>query len=161
MPELLYVLGGLLVILLIIILIKTLTFKDKTNFKTQGQDIQWEKDDIVYKLGELIKIPTISYEDTSLIDFTQYERYIEKVKELYPTVFKYCEYEQTKDYALIFKLKGESSEKPTVLMAHYDVVPVTEGWEHDPFLGEVVDGYLYGRGTLETKNNMECVLSSI
>lgn len=161
MPELLYVLGGLLVTLIIVILIKTLTFKDKTNFKTQGQDIQWEKDDIVYKLGELIKIPTISYEDTSLIDFTQYERYIEKVKELYPNVFKYCEYEQTKDYALIFKLKGESSEKPTVLMAHYDVVPVTEGWEHDPFLGEVVDGYLYGRGTLDTKNTMACVLSSL
>ena len=26
-------------------------------------------------------------------------------------------------------------------MAHYDVVPVTNGWKHDPFLGEVVDGY--------------------
>ena len=24
-------------------------------------------------------------------------------------------------------------------MAHFDVVPVTEGWDHDPFLGEVVD----------------------
>ena len=151
MPEVIYVILGLIVLLIIVLLIRTLTFKDKTNFKTQGKEIEWEKDDIVYKLGQLIKIPTISYEDRELIDFTQYTKYIEKVKELYPTVFERCEFEQTKDLALIFKLKGESSEKPTVLMAHYDVVPVTEGWDHDPFLGEVVDGYLYGRGALDTK----------
>ena len=161
MPEILYAILALLVVLIIVLLIRTLTFKDKTNFKTQGQEIEWEKDDIVYKLGQLIKIPTISYEDRELIDFTQYTKYIEKVKELYPNVFKYCEFEQTEDLALIFKLKGKSSEKPTVMMAHYDVVPVTEGWDHDPFLGEVVDGYLYGRGALDTKNTMACVLSAL
>ena len=63
MPEILYAILALLVILIIVLLIRTLTFKDKTNFKTQGQEIEWEKDDIVYKLGQLIKIPTISYED--------------------------------------------------------------------------------------------------
>lgn len=161
MPEVLYVILGLLVLLIIILIVKASLFKDKTNFQTQGKEIEFEKDDVVYKLGELIKIPTISYEDTSQIDFKQYERYIEKVKELYPNVFKYCEYHQTEDYALFFKLKGKSSEKPTVLMAHYDVVPVTEGWEHDPFLGEVVDGYLYGRGTLDTKNTMACALCAL
>ena len=60
-----------------------------------------------------------------------------------------------------FYLKGKSSEKPNLLMAHYDVVPVTDGWDHDPFLGEVVDGYLYGRGTLDTKNTMACALSAL
>ena len=88
MPEILYAILALLVVLIIVLLIRTLTFKDKTNFKTQGQEIEWEKDDIVYKLGQLIKIPTISYEDRELIDFTQYTKYIEKVKELYPNVFK-------------------------------------------------------------------------
>ena len=46
-------------------------------------------------------------------------------------------------------------------MAHYDVVPVTEGWDHDPFLGEVVDGYLYGRGAIDTKCTMACALSAL
>ena len=46
-------------------------------------------------------------------------------------------------------------------MAHYDVVPVTDGWKHDPFLGEVVDGYLYGRGSLDTKVTMACILSAL
>ena len=56
---------------------------------------------------------------------------------------------------------GTSHREPTVLMAHYDVVPVTEGWDHDPFLGEIVDGYLYGRGAIDTKCTMACALSAL
>ena len=103
----------------------------------------------------------MSYEDKSKIDFTEYQKYIDKVKELYPLVFERCEFTQTKEYAIKLKLKGQSSDNPTVLMAHYDVVPVTEGWKHDPFLGEVVDGSLYGRGTFDTKCTMACALSAL
>lgn len=41
---------------------------------------------------------------------------------------------------------------PIVMMAHQDVVPVEgQDWEHDPFGAEVVDGQIWGRGTLDTK----------
>ena len=153
-------LGALIVLLLLIIIIKALCFKDKTNYNI---DIPFEsnKDDIVSKLGELIKIQTVSHEDRNEIDFSKFQEYIDKTKELYPTVFEKCEFTQTKEYAIKLKLKGLSDEKPTVLMAHYDVVPVTDGWKHDPFLGEVVDGYLYGRGSLDTKVTMACILSAL
>ena len=159
--EILIGVGILFLTLVLVLVIKALCFKDKTNYRVNAKELDIEKDDVVYKLGELIKIPTVSYEDESLVDFSQYDRYLEKVKELYPTVFEKCEFEYTKDRVLKFKLKGKSSEKPTVLMAHYDVVPVTEGWEHDPFLGEVVDGYLFGRGALDTKNTMACALCAL
>lgn len=151
---------GAFILLVLILLIKTLLFNDKTNYQ-RNIEINVDHDDVVSKLGELIKIATVSDLDKEKIDFSKFAEYIEKVKELYPIVFEKCEFTQTKEYALKFKLKGESSEKPTVLMAHYDVVPVTEGWDHDPFLGEVVDGYLYGRGTLDTKNTMVCCLSAL
>ena len=154
-----YVLIGIALIVIILI-VKTLLFTDKTNYKKKVE-IDDEHDDVVSKLAQLIKIPTVSYEEKEKIDFSKFQEYIEKVKELYPLVFEKCEFTQTKEYALKFKLKGVSSEKPTVLMAHYDVVPVTDGWEHDPFLGEVVDGYLYGRGTLDTKCTMACALSAL
>jgi carboxypeptidase PM20D1 len=158
--EILIGLGIALLLLIIIILIKTLLFIDKTDY---NKIVPFDKkdDDIVYKLGELLKIPTISYEDKNLIDFDVFQRYINRVKELYPTVFKVCEFEQTAEYAIKLKLKGDSSENPTVLMSHFDVVPVTDGWDHDPFLGEVVDGYLYGRGALDTKCTMACALSAL
>ena len=161
MEDALIIIGCILIVLVVICIIKAILFVDKTDYNKQGEEIKFEKDDIVNKLGELIKIPTISYEDETLIDYTVYHQYIDKVKELYPNVCKSCEYELTKDLVLKFKLKGKSSDKPTVLMAHYDVVPVTEGWELNPFLGKVVDGYLYGRGTLDTKNTMACALSAL
>lgn len=153
-------LGAALALLIVIILIKAATFKDNTDYYKKD-DVNFKKDDVVYKLGELLKIKTVSHEDVSLTDFSKFQEYIDKTKEFYPLVFSKCEFAQTKEYAIKLKLKGKSSEKPTVLMAHYDVVPVTEGWDHDPFLGEVVDGYLYGRGAIDTKCTMICALSAL
>ena len=43
---------------------------------------------------------------------------------------------------------------PTVaLNAHGDVVPPGEGWRHDPYAGEVVDGRMYGRATAVSKSD--------
>jgi acetylornithine deacetylase/succinyl-diaminopimelate desuccinylase-like protein len=53
--------------------------------------------------------------------------------------------------ALVARLPG-SSGRTIVLMSHSDVVPaVATEWSHPPFAAEVVDGKLYGRGTLDTK----------
>ena len=158
--EILIGLGIAIVVLIAIILIRALLFVDKNDYnKKVPFDVA--DDNIVYKLGEMLKVPTISYEDSSLIDYDVFHKYIELVQKLYPKVFEKCEYELTKELVIKLKLKGESSERPTVLMSHYDVVPVTEGWDHDPFLGEVVDGYLYGRGALDTKCTMACALSAL
>jgi acetylornithine deacetylase/succinyl-diaminopimelate desuccinylase-like protein len=43
---------------------------------------------------------------------------------------------------------------PTIaLNSHGDVVPPGEGWTHDPYGGEVVDGKMYGRATAVSKSD--------
>ena len=39
------------------------------------------------------------------------------------------------------------------LNAHGDVVPPGEGWTHDPFGAEIVDGWMYGRGVAVSKSD--------
>src|SRR4030065_489270 len=47
---------------------------------------------------------------------------------------------------------GGTEEPGLVLIHHMDVVPArAEEWSVPPFSAEVRDGYLYGRGTLDTK----------
>lgn len=151
---------GLFVFLLMVIIIRALLFKDKRSYYKET-NFNYQEDDIVNKLGTLIKIPTISHPNEIDIDFTQFDLLIETTKKLYPTVFTKCEHEITKERAIRIKVSGKSSEKPTVLMAHYDVVPVTDEWDYNPFLGEVVGDSLYGRGAVDTKSTMACALSAL
>ena len=37
------------------------------------------------------------------------------------------------------------------VIGHLDVVPAGNGWSRDPYGGEIEDGRIYGRGTLDDK----------
>ncbi len=53
---------------------------------------------------------------------------------------------------LVARLKGTGQGQPLLLMVHIDVVPAEpDQWKHPPFGGVIDDGYLYGRGALDTK----------
>jgi succinyl-diaminopimelate desuccinylase len=47
------------------------------------------------------------------------------------------------------------------IYSHMDVVPPGEGWTHDPFGGEVVDGKIYGRGAADMKGNIAPLLTAL
>jgi acetylornithine deacetylase/succinyl-diaminopimelate desuccinylase-like protein len=51
------------------------------------------------------------------------------------------------------RLKGSGKKKAIVLLNHIDVVPAqAKDWKYPPFSGEIHDGELWGRGTLDMKN---------
>jgi acetylornithine deacetylase/succinyl-diaminopimelate desuccinylase-like protein len=56
--------------------------------------------------------------------------------------------------SLVARIEGTDPKAPTVcLCGHTDVVPVTaEGWRHDPFGGEIIDGEVWGRGAVDMLN---------
>ncbi|MDY6878599.1 MAG: M20/M25/M40 family metallo-hydrolase, partial [Chloroflexota bacterium] len=54
---------------------------------------------------------------------------------------------------LIGRIEGCEPLKPLVLNHHMDVVPADPAqWSHPPFGGEVAEGYVWGRGALDTKD---------
>ena len=54
---------------------------------------------------------------------------------------------------LIVRRRYGAGGKTIALNAHGDVVPPGEGWSHDPYGGEVVDGKLYGRAAAVSKSD--------
>ena len=54
---------------------------------------------------------------------------------------------------LIVRRRYAAGGKTIALNAHGDVVPPGEGWTHDPYGGEVVDGKLYGRASAVSKSD--------
>ena len=54
---------------------------------------------------------------------------------------------------LIVRRRYSDGGRTVALNAHGDVVPPGEGWSHDPYGGEVVDGKLYGRASAVSKSD--------
>ena len=66
---------------------------------------------------------------------------------------------------LLYTWQGsDPSLKPLLLMAHQDVVPVNIGtesdWESEPFAGEIIDGYIYGRGAIDDKGSLVALMEA-
>lgn len=63
---------------------------------------------------------------------------------------------------LVARISGNGSKRPILLMGHTDVVGVqAEKWYADPFSGLRQDGFIYGRGTLDDKDNLTAALMVI
>jgi acetylornithine deacetylase/succinyl-diaminopimelate desuccinylase-like protein len=56
--------------------------------------------------------------------------------------------------SLVARIEGSDPSAPKVcLMGHTDVVPVNpDGWDNDPFGGEIIDDELWGRGAIDMLN---------
>ena len=56
-------------------------------------------------------------------------------------------YEAPGRVSLVARIEGSDPSAPSLcLMGHTDVVPVNpDGWTHDPFGGELIDGEVWGR----------------
>src|SRR5450759_5258526 len=56
--------------------------------------------------------------------------------------------------SIVCRVHGDDSGgDPLLLLSHLDVVPADPaGWTHDPFGGELADGYVWGRGAIDMKS---------
>ena len=155
----LLIIGGALILLLAVILIRTLLFHPGKEIPAEGDAPMFDGDGAIDALSRLIRCKTVSYYDHALEDDREFQKLIDLLPELYPEVFRTCTFTRLPDRALLFCWKGRCSDAPAVMMAHYDVVPVEEAnWEKPPFSGLVEDGVLWGRGALDTKVTFNAVL---
>ena len=54
---------------------------------------------------------------------------------------------------LIAEIKGKkTNKKPIILLSHIDVVKASKSWKFPAFKAHEENGYIYGRGALDTKN---------
>jgi len=56
--------------------------------------------------------------------------------------------------SIVARLRGDGTGgEPLLLLSHLDVVPAEpEGWTHDPFGGDLAEGYVWGRGAVDMKS---------
>lgn len=117
----------------------------------------------VAKLQALVRIPTVSHRDRSLVDTAAFEAALVELEHSFPLLHARLDLTRVAGHALLAHWPGRSSSRPVVLMAHLDVVPVDEQatWQHPAFGAAVVDGAMWGRGTLDDKGSLVAVCEAV
>jgi len=63
---------------------------------------------------------------------------------------------------LVARVKGRGEAPPLLLQGHVDVVTtVNQDWRHRPFGGDIIDGYLWGRGALDMKSGVAMMVGAL
>jgi acetylornithine deacetylase/succinyl-diaminopimelate desuccinylase-like protein len=63
---------------------------------------------------------------------------------------------------IVARLKGNGKKRPLLILGHTDVVTVDAAkWAHPPFSATRVAGYVYGRGTVDDKDNLTAALMTM
>lgn len=157
----LYIVSGIILLLLLVVILRTIAFKPKREPCGFGDDIAYDAERATETLRELCMCRTISSRVKSEEDEGEFLRFEALLSKLFPKVHETCEFKKLSPRSLLYKWAGRSHDAPTVLMSHYDVVSVTEeNWEKPPFDGIIEDGVLWGRGTLDTKGTLNGIMSA-
>ncbi|XP_036390148.1 N-fatty-acyl-amino acid synthase/hydrolase PM20D1.2-like [Megalops cyprinoides] len=168
---------GLTLVLLVVLLVATVrTLSLDVNVGLQLA--RWEKTDnipanisqqqrqqLLANFREAIRIPTVSFSETEQ-NTTALAEFSSLLRRVFPGVFasSLVKHEVVGEYSHLFWVPGsDPSLTPYMLLAHIDVVPALEsdGWEAPPFSADEIDGFIYGRGTIDDKQSVMGILQAM
>ena len=157
--------------LLLIVVGRTLLLPSKQIAAIPFTPDKFDSQKAIHDLSGAIPFRTISWEGggteqqkkASQEAFVGFHSYLEHT---FPQVYARLDHEIVGENNLLFTWKGsDPSLKPILMMGHQDVVPVeasTEGkWMHAPFSGDIADGFIWGRGSLDDKMTVVGLLESV
>ena len=122
---------------------------------------------VVRALQALVRIPTVFDRDPDRVDTDAFDRLLDELVRQFPLLHEHLDLTRVGSHGLLLHWTGASAERPVVLMAHLDVVPVDTDapWQHDPFGGEIhpseTGPAIWGRGTLDDKGCVAAVCAAV
>lgn len=117
-------------------------------------------------LAGAIKFPTVSFASGGPIDTAAFRGLHQYLATTFPLVHQTLTRDTAGTLSLIYTWPGTDPKlAPLVLMGHMDVVPVPAPnlpqWTHTPFSGDIADGFVWGRGTLDDKTTVIAILEAV
>ncbi|XP_076840491.1 N-fatty-acyl-amino acid synthase/hydrolase PM20D1.2-like isoform X2 [Brachyhypopomus gauderio] len=163
-----------LFLLFIVVMVRTFTFKENPGL----QFAQWEnavsisadisreqRETLLANFKAAIRIPTVSFSETHQ-NTSALREFDQLLRRVFPTVFSssLVKHEVVGGYSHLFTVLGSDPKLvPYMLLAHIDVVPANEadGWEAPPFSAKELNGFIYGRGTIDNKQSVMGILQAL
>jgi len=161
-----YAVLGVAGLFLLITAIRAAFFKEK---KVDYPSLPAEDVDearAIESLAQAIRIPTISYPEPEKTDWDEFARFRDFLTERYPLITKNIECEIVAEASVMYRWKGTNPElEPIAMLSHQDVVPVEPGteddWTYPAFSGHNDGEFLWGRGAIDMKNHLICLMEAV
>ena len=155
-----------LLILIISLMINTHFYIPQKQTIPEPIQIEINTDTVKNRLAEVLRFKTISNQDPSLFDATEFKQMHEFLENSFPLLFSSLEKEMVNQHSLLFTWQGKNPQlKPILFLAHQDVVPVPAenlpAWTHPPFDGVIDADYIWGRGALDDKSSMMGIFEAV
>lgn len=152
---------GAIVLFLFVLVLRALSFKPENKEKKQKTEITFDTEKAISDLGEMIKCKTISCRNKSLEDDAEFDKFRDLLPQLFPEIHKIVDRKLIGNRAILYHWKGKSASAPVIFMSHYDVVSVVEeDWERSAFDPVIIDGEMWGRGTIDTKITLNGIMQA-
>ena len=153
------VLLGILIVLAVFCMVRAALFQPPKRETAADIEPAVDRDKAVAHLQEMIRCRTISTPE--LRQEEEFEKFRALLPEFYPTLWKIATVERVDTTGILIHIPGKAPGNPAVMLSHYDVVPAQEdAWEKPPFDGVLEHGVLWGRGTLDMKNQLCSMLEA-
>lgn len=153
---------AILLLMVLVIVIRTLRFKPEIMEPVTEDVISLNHEKIIKDMVDMVRCRTVSDREEALVNREEFAKFEALLKERFPNIYEKCQFQKIGKTGLLYYLPGKSSQKPSVCMAHYDVVPVEEeGWSRPAFEGIIEDDCIWGRGTLDTKGTLCGVVEAL
>lgn len=111
------------------------------------------------RLSKMIQCRTVSVKGS--YDDTEFRKLRSTMEALFPLLHQRAEKKTFSDDCWIYKIPGKDTARNIMLMSHHDVVAAAGDWSHAPFGGDVDQGAIWGRGTVDTKTPLFAEFSAI
>ncbi len=165
LKKFLKIIGAVFLLLLAVLIFNTVNYKSK-QLQIEALAPAAINENCIGHLSEAVKIKTVSYDEPSKFDAAPFNKLIDFLKKTYPLSDSILNKRIINNYSLLYKWEGKNPAlKPIVLMGHMDVVPAekseNEKWDFEPFSGDIANGFVCGRGTLDDKVNVIGILESV
>lgn len=153
-------------VLIVITCIKAFFYKDKKPVVEPMPKENVNSDRVQRHLSQAIQIKTVSNPDDSKVDWNEFKKFHDFLETEFPLTHKVLKREKISQASLLYTWEGKNPELDAIaLLSHQDVVPIESGteneWTHAPFEGYNDGEYIWGRGALDMKNHLICVIEAV
>ena len=157
---------GILVVVSSVLVIRTARFTSRQLQVAPAQAIAVDRDGAAKRLAEAIRFQTVSFQDPAEPSVKEFDRLHAFFTISFPRLHQQLSKETINAHSLLYMWKGKEARlKPILLMGHMDVVPVESAtekhWTRPPFSGEIAEGYIWGRGTMDDKVGVLGILEAV